>query len=768
MKVVFAALLFLSAFSAASALEQFEAKNCSDFASTLLPQTAWGWSWNDIKFYYDVDSLKGRVAEIEYSNTALEFEELNEFDESTCAKKYCDAAQLAIEAMKRLNALNTGYEILPAEKKMSAEAIDNRIKEEKVLKEDGSIEIEMNLTFLALEDGSYQTFTANASNIAGIRVWSGGKNISFHLELQDSEGRFVAKSSPVATKELYAETLFDLGADLKFGKEYRIAWRIDSPGVEAVPTIGHTSSSIAGYYSENPGTDLAFVIYAKKPANEVLLSEFTAYLKEDGFSEDFRKDFGETMSGMFFETPLWFYNAGNPKTAQLSKLFPADISFEPAEIKEPGLYKVKIKNFEQMFDSNGEPLGEVAIEFERLGEEKLKDNVLLHLPLDGYLGLNDGTRKGYGTANTSLQSVTVHFEDKTKSVAVQLFSTREKLEALKALDVQVLRSADRRAIELKAIDSNELLLFVPQSVLAGARENLSLGEVFQEKNNCVQAANPERLLLLKEPNLQERKRKFFLIPINFPAGEELDFSQQQKSQFLEITGLPAENVEIISAKSMECGFSGEEENVLRENGFGSPEGWKTVSQRLEECAHGLGIMLEFNPNSDYLVALIGKKYHKEMVSLGLSNYKANVIALNAGGNNQIIQEALAHEFAHTLGLCDEYSFLNWGIENMRWGCPNPYPGCCRDSLKFGQEIEAFEENNVALQCIPLEKKQQALFDEALSCAGMPCEPENALHCRSIMGGLRMNLILPYSPANDFAQKYFNGSLERRLLVEWRK
>lgn len=42
----------------------------------------------------------------------------------------------------------------------------------------------------------------------------------------------------------------------------------------------------------------------------------------------------------------------------------------------------------------------------------------------------------------------------------------------------------------------------------------------------------------------------------------------------------------------------------------------------------------------------------------------------------------AHELGHTFGLCDEYNYSAWSVEDEEWGCPNPYPTDCPQTLDW--------------------------------------------------------------------------------------
>jgi len=48
-------------------------------------------------------------------------------------------------------------------------------------------------------------------------------------------------------------------------------------------------------------------------------------------------------------------------------------------------------------------------------------------------------------------------------------------------------------------------------------------------------------------------------------------------------------------------------------------------------------------------------------------------------------EASAHELGHTFGLCDEYNYSYWKLQNETFtgGCPNPFPDYCEKDEKHG-------------------------------------------------------------------------------------
>jgi|GEM_PF-970451 len=54
------------------------------------------------------------------------------------------------------------------------------------------------------------------------------------------------------------------------------------------------------------------------------------------------------------------------------------------------------------------------------------------------------------------------------------------------------------------------------------------------------------------------------------------------------------------------------------------------------------------------------------------------------------REISAHELGHTFGLCDEYNYAYWKVQNETFadGCPNPYPtSCTRDEIQDGITCE---------------------------------------------------------------------------------
>ena len=61
---------------------------------------------------------------------------------------------------------------------------------------------------------------------------------------------------------------------------------------------------------------------------------------------------------------------------------------------------------------------------------------------------------------------------------------------------------------------------------------------------------------------------------------------------------------------------------------------------------------------------------------------STVAGWTSGGLAMIVEYkdeyVVAHELGHTFGLCDEYSYTYWNLQNTEYdeGCPNPYPKDC--------------------------------------------------------------------------------------------
>lgn len=64
------------------------------------------------------------------------------------------------------------------------------------------------------------------------------------------------------------------------------------------------------------------------------------------------------------------------------------------------------------------------------------------------------------------------------------------------------------------------------------------------------------------------------------------------------------------------------------------------------------------------------------------NGENDVVGWTSGGSAMVAEYqdeyVVAHELGHTFGLCDEYSYTDWRLQNMEYsgGCPNPYPKDC--------------------------------------------------------------------------------------------
>ncbi|MEM0359908.1 MAG: PKD domain-containing protein [Candidatus Diapherotrites archaeon] len=136
------------------------------------------------------------------------------------------------------------------------------------------------------------------------------------------------------------------------------------------------------------------------------LTEFEAFLMNDNFSTDFRRDFDHYYTNGFFSTPAWYKDLPSPWSSYFLDL--DRLKFLPAKISEPGLYKVKL---EFAFDGEsfkfftaGKPSAKITVKFEKVhgvGVEVI-DSPFYRLPFNGLVGTTrvdeDGKteRKDYG------------------------------------------------------------------------------------------------------------------------------------------------------------------------------------------------------------------------------------------------------------------------------------------------------------------------------------------------------------------------------------
>ena len=102
-----------------------------------------------------------------------------------------------------------------------------------------------------------------------------------------------------------------------------------------------------------------------------------------------------------------------------------------------------------------------------------------------------------------------------------------------------------------------------------------------------------------------------------------------------------------------------------------------------------------DPNLDYAVYQYGLVNEPGDRYIGLTDGDLaldgdpSVAGWTSGGQAVIVEaseyQVTAHELGHTFGLCDEYSYSEWLLQDeyAPGGCPNPYPSTCPQTLSGG-------------------------------------------------------------------------------------
>jgi len=172
--------------------------------------------------------------------------------------------------------------------------------------------------------------------------------------------------------------------------------------------------------------------------------EFKTYLKKDGFTEDFKKDFAEYYTGEFFGTvPDWFMS-------DFYKYFEGTeaIEFSPEKISEPGLYKVVIyykgDTSEGFFTEAGEPEVKITVNFTK-EEAEFTDSPLLEMAFDGLVGTtgDNPDRQGYGIVTDSEETLTVAVESPEAIVIIPNIDGTEEVDTAKIDDVSTISFSER-------------------------------------------------------------------------------------------------------------------------------------------------------------------------------------------------------------------------------------------------------------------------------------------------------------------------------------
>ena len=102
-----------------------------------------------------------------------------------------------------------------------------------------------------------------------------------------------------------------------------------------------------------------------------------------------------------------------------------------------------------------------------------------------------------------------------------------------------------------------------------------------------------------------------------------------------------------------------------------------------------------DPELDYTILEFGLTHVAGDRYIGLTDAdlapdgESDIVGWTSGGQLVVAESSdkyvTAHELGHTFGLCDEYSYSEWILQNesLSGGCPNPYPSYCPQTIADG-------------------------------------------------------------------------------------
>ncbi|MCX8190451.1 MAG: hypothetical protein N3F05_04470 [Candidatus Diapherotrites archaeon] len=350
-----------------------------------LPKIKLSWNWNDIA--------------------------INECDESGIGN-YCDATQFSIELLKKLKRID---ELLRGQKLKcpSAEGIlSEKTQELDNLKLDVAvtkIRVEksgFNATVIGtIASNNKQEMTVNAF----LSVSKGGNTIN--CPEGEKAVKVIDKTEVTCVFNNLEEGLYD--AMVRISPQLTTcsgSCKNENLGNDTISTkfaVGTT----AGIFEkcEPYSTERLPDFIAANPNNASLkealsLTNFNAYLMQDGYTLDFRKDFHEfSETKDFFSTPSWYKgDIGIGKYFSSAALFEFKSPFLRPEsgYLPAGKYNVRIKidynNGSWCLFEGTIPNARIEVIFERLDTPD-PDSVFYYMPFNGLVGVDSQNgRQGYG------------------------------------------------------------------------------------------------------------------------------------------------------------------------------------------------------------------------------------------------------------------------------------------------------------------------------------------------------------------------------------
>ncbi len=192
----------------------------------------------------------------------------------------------------------------------------------------------------------------------------------------------------------------------------------------------YDNKSALEYYVDDAGSTVSWTAQVPNASSLHDLLFFDAYLIQDGFTEDFKKDFATYYSDIaFLDTPTYFHrdaSGGNfNQFFETGELSIAQKYTNSMTIPTTGLYRVEtIVNFDNedwaFFDSEGIPAASIDIGLLALRQNSL-NSVFYYLPFDGEVGLDGATfnRQGYGIGYEVLNNAPIRIS-RSQEVSTRL------------------------------------------------------------------------------------------------------------------------------------------------------------------------------------------------------------------------------------------------------------------------------------------------------------------------------------------------------------
>ncbi|MEM4598916.1 MAG: hypothetical protein QW400_04495 [Candidatus Diapherotrites archaeon] len=350
-----------------------------------LPKIKLAWNWNDIA--------------------------INECDELGIGN-YCDATQFSIELLKKIKKID---ELLRGQKLRCPSA--EGILSEKTQDLDG-LKLDVAVTRIRVEkSGANATVIGTISSNnkqemtvnAFLSVSKGGSTIN--CPEGEKAVKVIDKTDVTCVFNNLEEGLYD--ATIRISPQLTTcsgSCKNENLGNDTLSTkfaVGTTSGVFEK--CEPYSTERLADFIAANPNNASLkealsLTNFNAYLMQDGYTLDFRKDFHEfSETKDFFSTPSWYKgDSGLGKYFSSPELFEFKSAFLRPEsgYLPAGKYNVRIKidynNDSWCLFEGAVPNAKIEVLFERLDTPD-PDSVFYYMPFNGLIGVDSQNgRQGYG------------------------------------------------------------------------------------------------------------------------------------------------------------------------------------------------------------------------------------------------------------------------------------------------------------------------------------------------------------------------------------